>query len=330
MANNNLSATSTTSAPFFVPRIVMIATYDQSTQTRITSTINNFMQTDTPTLITSATQTRPFQSNQITQTYPQQNTQAIQTDLGLNGNLTLDSTDSSTSTDLYDENVSINDSSSNRKRKSPNDRHSTKRSHIKQRKQVTFSQVQQNSSEVSDKTSSMSEISPILETYEQQLQTFQSSNSFETSGTTSIQSPVQPTIFHNESQPMTTHQRAALAQAALVNFFGESGTVTSILNRVQPSHTQTLSEVSDEQDLNISLQGRSLPVSTQTYTIPRISQSTQPTTHTTTQQSTNRQSYRVPHYYTDSYSSSDTRRVRRHRTHNHHKERKHSRKDDRK
>ena len=114
----------------------------------------------------------------------------------------------------------------------------------------------------------MSEISPILETYEQQLQTFQSSNSFETSGTTSIQSPVQPTIFHNESQPMTTHQRAALAQAALVNFFGESGTVTSILNRVQPSHTQTLSEVSDEQDLNTSLQGRSLPVSTQTYTIP--------------------------------------------------------------
>ena len=330
MANNNLSATSTTSAPFFVPRIVMIATYDQSTQTRLTSTINNFMQTITPTFITSATQTGPFQSNQIIQTYPQQTTQAVQTDLGLNGNLTLDSTDSSTSTDLYDENISINDSSSNRKRKSPNDRHSIKRSQVKQRKQVTFSEVQQNSSEVSDKTSSMSEISPILETYEKQLQTFQSSNSFETSGTTSVQSTVQPTIFHNESQPMTTHQRAALAQAALVNFFGESGTVTSILNRVQPSHTQTLSEVLDEQDLDISLQGRSLPVSTQTYTIPRISQSMQPTTHTTTQQSTNRQSYRVPHYYTDSYSSSDTRRVRRHRTHSHHKERKHSRKDHRK
>ena len=141
MANNNLSATSTTSAPYFIPRIVMIATYDQSTQTRITSTINNFMQTDTHTLNTSATQTRPFQSNQTTQTYPQQNTQAIQTDLGLNGNLTLDSTDSSTSTDLYDENVSSNDSSSNRKRKSHNEQHSTKRSHNKQRKQVTFAQV---------------------------------------------------------------------------------------------------------------------------------------------------------------------------------------------
>ena len=310
MANNNLSATSTTSTPVFVPRIAMIATYDQSTQTRITSTINNFIQTDTPTVITSATQTRPFQSNQTTQTYPQQNTQAIQTDLGFNGNLTPDSTDSSTSTDLYDEKVSISDSSSNKKRKTPNDHHSIKHSQTKQRKQVTFSQVQQNSSEVLDKKNSRSQISPILETYEQQLQTFQSSNSFETSGQGSIQSPVPPTIFHNESQPMTTHQRAALAQATLVNFFGESGTVTSILNRVQPSHTQTLSEISDEQDLDISLQGRSLPVSTQTYTIPHISQSTQPITHTTTQQNTNRQSYRVPHYYTDSYSSSDTRRVR--------------------
>ena len=330
MANNDLSATPTTSASYFLPRIVMIATYDQSTQTRITSTINNFMQTDTHTLITSATQTRPFQSNQTTQTYAQQNTQAIQTDLGLNGNLTLDSNDSSTSTDVYDENVSINNSSSNRKRKSNNEWHPTKRSHNKQRKQVTFAQVQQNSSEVSDKTSSMSEISPILETYEQLLQTFQSSNTFETLGTNCTQPPVQPTIYHNESQPMTTHQRAALAHTTLVNFFGESGTVTSILNRVQQSHTQTLSEVSDEQDLNISQQGRSLPVSTQTYTIPHISQSTQPTTHTTTQQSTNRQSYRVPHYYTDSYSSSDTRRVRRHGTHNHHNERKHSRKEHRK
>ena len=111
---------------------------------------------------------------------------------------------------------------------------------------------------------------------------------------------------------------------------GESGTVASILNRVQPSHTQTLNEFLEEKDFNISQQGRSLPFSTQTYIIPRISQSTQPATQTTTQQSKNRQSYRVPHYYTDSYSSSDTRRVRRHRTHNHHNKRKHSRKDDRK
>ena len=90
MANNNVPPTQSTSLPYFVPRIVMIGTYTQSTQTPITSTSNNFMQTDTSTFITSATQTRPFQSNQTTQTYPQNNTQAIQTDLGLNENLTLE------------------------------------------------------------------------------------------------------------------------------------------------------------------------------------------------------------------------------------------------
>ena len=283
MANNNLPPTPTVSLPYFVPRIVMIATYTQSTQTPITSTINNFMQTDTSTLNTSATQTRPFQSNQTIQTYPQQSTQAIQTYLGLNGNLTLDCTDSSNSTDVYDKNVSINDPNSNRKRKSNKDQHSTKCLRNKQRKQVTFTQVQQNSSEPLDKTSPMSEISLILESYEQQLQTFQSSQTFQTLDANCNQPLVQPTTYHNEPHPMTTQQRAAMAQAILVNFFGESGTVTSIMNTVQPSHTQTLNELSDEQDLNISQQGRSLPVSLQSYTIPRISYSTQAATHTTTQ-----------------------------------------------
>ena len=178
MANNNVPPTPSTSLPYFVPRIVMMATYTQSTQTPITSTTNNFMQTDMSTFNTSATQTRPFQSNQTTQTYPQHNTQAIQTDLGLNENLTLDSTNSSTSTDVFDETVSINNFNSNRKRKSNKDHLSNKHSHTKQRKQVTFTQDQQNSSELSDKTIPMSEIRPILETYEQQLQTFQSSQTF--------------------------------------------------------------------------------------------------------------------------------------------------------
>ena len=84
MANSNSLPTPSTSSPYFVPRIVMIATYTQSTQTPITSTSNNFMQTDTSTFNTSATQTRPFQNNRTTQTYSQHNTQAIQTDLGLN------------------------------------------------------------------------------------------------------------------------------------------------------------------------------------------------------------------------------------------------------
>ena len=258
MANNNIPPTSSTSLPYFVPRIVMMATYTQSTQTPITSTTNNSMQTDTSTFNTSSTQTRPFQSNQTTQTFPQQNTQAIQTDLGLNENLTLDSTDGSTSTDVSDETVSINKLNSNRKRKSHKNHLSNKHSHTKQRKQVTFTQDQQNYSKLSDKTILMSEIRPILETYEQQLQTFQLSQTFKTLGANCNQPLVQPTSY-NESQPMSTQQKAALAQAALINFFVESGTVTSIMNTVQPSHTQTLTELSDEPDLNVSQQGRSLP-----------------------------------------------------------------------
>ena len=42
-----------------------------------------------------------------------------------------------------------------------------------------------------------------------------------------------------------------MAQVALINFFGESGTVNSIMNTVQPSHTQTLTELSDEHNLNV-------------------------------------------------------------------------------
>ena len=82
---------------------------------------------------------------------------------------------------------------------------------------------------------------------------------------------------------MTTQQKAAMAQAALINFFGESGTVTSIMNTVQPFHTQTLTELSNEHDLNVSQQGRSSPVSAHSYTIPCISHSKQSATHTTTQ-----------------------------------------------
>ena len=50
----------------------------------------------------------------------------------------------------------------------------------KQRKRVSFPQDQQNSSELLDNNISMMEIRPILETYEQQLQTFQTSQTFET------------------------------------------------------------------------------------------------------------------------------------------------------
>ena len=83
-----------------------------------------------------------------------------------------------------------------------------------------------------------------------------------------------------------------MAQAALINFFGESGTVSSIMNTVQPSHTQTSTEQSNQPELNISenQQGTSLPVSTHSYTIQHITHSrrTASNTNTTTQQNCNK------------------------------------------
>ena len=64
MANNNVQPTSTTLLPYFVPRIVMMATYTQSTQTPVILATNNSMQTDRSTFNTSASQTQPFQTNQ--------------------------------------------------------------------------------------------------------------------------------------------------------------------------------------------------------------------------------------------------------------------------
>ena len=105
MANNNISPTSTTPIPSFVPRIVMMATYTQCTQTPIISATNNFVQTDRSTLNTTSTQTKAFQTTRATQTFLQHNSQAIQSDHRLNETLALHSTDSSTSTNVLDEAV---------------------------------------------------------------------------------------------------------------------------------------------------------------------------------------------------------------------------------
>ena len=102
MANNNIS---TTSMPSFVPRIVMMATYMQYTQTPINIATSASIQTDRQTLNTISTQTKTFQITQVTQTFPQQNSQGVQTYYMLNEILPLNSTDSSTSTDLLDEAV---------------------------------------------------------------------------------------------------------------------------------------------------------------------------------------------------------------------------------
>ena len=122
MANNNVSSSSTTSMPTFVPRIVMIATYTQYTQMPIILSTSSSIQTDRQTLNNTSTQTKTFQTTQATQTSPPQNSKAVQTDHMLNDTLPLDSTDSSTSTDVLDEAVvSINQPNSNRKRKTHKD-----------------------------------------------------------------------------------------------------------------------------------------------------------------------------------------------------------------
>ena len=117
----------------------------------------------------------------MTQTFPQQSSQAIQTDHRLNETFTLDSTNSSTSTDVLDEAVvSINKPKSHRKRKTHKNHISINRSSSKRRNKVSFLQDQQNSSELSDNNISTTEITPILEAYEQQLESFQTSQTFGT------------------------------------------------------------------------------------------------------------------------------------------------------
>ena len=176
MASNNVSNSSTPSMPTFVPRIVMIATYTQYTQRPIIISTSSSIQTDMQTLNNTSTQTKTFQTTRATQTSPPQNSRAVQTDHMLNDTLPLDSTDSSTSTDALDEAVvSINQSNSNRKRKTHKDYSSDNQSSSKQRKKVSFLQDQQNSPQLLDNNISMIEITPILETYGQQLETFQMS-----------------------------------------------------------------------------------------------------------------------------------------------------------
>ena len=152
---------------------------------------------------------------------------------------------------------------------------------------------------------------------------------------------------------MSSQQRAAMAHAAFINFFGDSGTMSSILQTVQPTQPQTSTEQSHQltNDLQVMVsdnqQGMSLHTSTEhqssynnpqntPYTIPHISHSRRSSTDTNptssspiTQQDYNRQSYRVPHCYSNSHSYSDRRRVRRQNTHRHHSDRKHTKKDDR-
>ena len=103
MASNTIPTTSTPSMPTFIPKIVMIATYTQQTQMPIIISTSSTVQTDTQTLHHNSTQTKTFQTTQATQTSPPQNSRAVQTEHMLNDTSAIDSTDSSTSTDVLDE-----------------------------------------------------------------------------------------------------------------------------------------------------------------------------------------------------------------------------------
>ena len=133
----------------------------------------------------------------------------------LNDTLPLDSTDSSTSTDVLDEMVvSIKQPNSNKKRKTLKDHSSDNQSSNKERKKVSFSQDQQKSPQVLDNNISMTEMTPILETYGQQLETFQMSQTFGTLTTDSRainfsdtnQLLAQTVSYHNALQPMSSHK----------------------------------------------------------------------------------------------------------------------------
>ena len=85
---------------------------------------------------------------------------------------------------------------------------------------------------------------------------------------------------------MSSQQRASMAQATLIKFFGELGTISSIIHTVQPSQTQNSTEQSNQPELKISnnQQGMSLPISTHqtSYTIPHITHSRRTSTNTNT------------------------------------------------
>ena len=157
--------------------------------------------------------------------------------------------------------------------------------------------------------------------------------------------PIQhPTTF----QQMSSQQRAALTNAALINFFGNVGTVSTIMQTVQQTQQQTeqytlgtnlipteqcqqllLVVVTDSEEesgtsnsLDITQQNISLDITQQNNTQPeqQISHIQSPTstptspvtnsTPTTTQSDYTRQSYRVPSYYANSLSYINSRRRR--------------------
>ena len=262
---NNISTTSTLSVPTFVSRIIMIATYTQQTQTPSITSSSSTVQTDTQILHNISTQTKTSQTSQTTQIFPSQSSKATQTDKS-NSTPTIDSSDSPTSTEVLNEMVESDRPSNLNKRRQTHKENWTSN---KERKKVSFIEDQQSSPELLTVDTPMAAITPILETYGQQLlqpvQTFRTSSDMTSTHLPDIFQPLAPSIpYHNEFQPMTTQQTAAMAHVALINFFGTSGTISSILQTAQQTLTE-LSQLPNDVEVTISdkQEGMSLQTSTE-------------------------------------------------------------------
>ena len=246
--DNNVSSTSP--LPIFVPRIVMVATYTQDMQTQsITTSVST--QTDTNSLNTHATQTHQITSiNEQTQTFPALTSISIQTENTLTHNTSVTDVtdDSSLELDNLEETQQLARNNSSRKRK--NHGSSDKQKH---KKKVRFGKDKQNKSKVTTNTITRPE-SPVIDLTQQETIPFdflqEPTQSLETFSTPeplliniqdidistvqpiNIQQPhliQHPTAF----QQMSSQQRAALTNAALINFFGNAGTVSTIMQTVQ-------------------------------------------------------------------------------------------------
>ena len=361
--DNNVS--STLPVPIFVPRIVMVATYTQDTQTHsITASVST--QTDSNLLNTHATQTNQITSrNEQTQTFPALTSISIQTENTLTHNTSVTDVadDSSPELDNLEETQQLPRDNSSRKRK--NHGSSDKQ---KQKKKVRFGKDKQNKSKVTTNTIIRPE-SPVIDLTQQETIPFdflqEPSHSLETFSTSeplliniqdtdistvqpmNIQQP-QPIQHPTAFQQMSSQQRAALTNAALINFFGNAGTVSTIMQTVQQTQQQTEQHtlgtnlipteqcqqllpvvVTDSEEesgmfnsLDITQQNNSLDITQQDNTQPeqQISHIQPPTstptstitnsTLTTTQLDYTRQSYRVPSYYATSLSYINSRRRR--------------------
>ena len=358
--DNNVSSTSP--VPIFVPRILMVVTYTQDTQTHsITASVST--QTDSNLLNTHTTQTTQITSrNEHTQTFPALTSISVQTDHILTQNTsTIDvddhSSPDSSPLDNFEEPQYFQSPRDISSRKRKNHRNSETQ---KQKKKVKFDKDKQNKSKVATNTIIRPE-TPMIDLTQQEtipfdflqeptqaLETFSTSEplliniqdiDISTVQPMNIQQP-QPIQHPTAFQQMSSQQRAALTNAALINFFGNAGTVSTIMQTVQQTEQQTeqhtlgtsfipteqcqqllpvVATDSEEESgmfnsLDITQQNNSLAIIQQntTQTEQQPSHIQPPTSTptptstitnsplTTTQLDYTRQSYRVPSYYANS------------------------------